>query len=125
MTTRLLMSVSVVFLGLLGVAFIFLPRELLDYYGVGSNVVAVLVLQVAGARYLDFAIQNWMARADPIIGVIYSRPVAVRNFLHIAIVASVFLRAMVAGGLPGELMPIGALHAVFTALFGWVVFGNP
>jgi hypothetical protein len=124
MNTRLLMTASAVFTGLLGGAASFLPQEILTHFGAAPDDVSVLVLQFAGALYLGFAMLNWMARAN-LIGGIYSRPVAMGNFLHFTMGALVLVRAWMDGG-AGIAIPAGAgVYSLFAVGFGTVLFSDP
>jgi hypothetical protein len=62
MNTRLLMRASAIFLGALGISASFLPQEILVRAGAAPAGFSVLVVQIAGALYLGFAILNWMAQ---------------------------------------------------------------
>ncbi len=123
MKTQALMSLSALFLAILGAAGLFLPQELLARFGVPEASLVILV-QAAGAAYLGFAILNWMARSV-LIGGIYARPVALGNFAHFAIVAITLAKAMIRG--PRGIEPGAALavYAVFAAWFGLVLFTSP
>ena len=63
MRTTVLMSLSAVFMGILGLAASFLPQEILAYLGSAPNASIRLLIQTAGALYFGFAILNWMARS--------------------------------------------------------------
>ena len=124
MNTRVLMIASALFTGLLGVSASFLPQEILAYLGVAPDDISVLVVQLAGALYLGCAMLNWMARGN-LIGGVYSRPVAMGNFLHFTMGALVLVRAWMDGG-AGVAIPVGAgTYAVFAASFGVVLFTHP
>jgi hypothetical protein len=88
MSTKLL---SALFMGVLGAAASFLPQEIATRFGVQADTHAFLLLQIVGALYLGFAILNWMAK-DVLMGGIYSRPSALGNFLHFAVVSIVLLK---------------------------------
>lgn len=123
MHTRLLMTGSALFTGLLGVAATFLPQEILSATGAAPATTTVVLVQVAGALYLGFAMLNWTAKGV-LIGGIYSRPVALGNFLHFAMVTMLMLKM-----LPGqESLPVIAgifVYAVFAVWFGLVLFRSP
>ena len=124
MNTRLLMTASALFTGLLGVVASFLPQEILASFGATLDVFSVLVVQLAGALYLGIAILNWMARAN-LIGGIYSRPVAMGNFLHFMMGALVLLRAWI-DGITGIAIPAGAsVYTIFAVWFGLILFNHP
>ena len=84
MKTKLLMASSAAFMALLGLAASFLPHEIFSFVGSQPSGFPVLIIQVAGALYLAFAILNWMAKGVT-IGGIYSRPIALGNFMHFAV----------------------------------------
>src|SRR5512142_3573850 len=86
MNSRLLMVTSSAVLAIGGIAAIFAPAELLSSIGLADIAPPVLV-QLLGALYFAFAITNWTAK-DNAIGGIYSRPLALGNFSHFAIVHS-------------------------------------
>src|ERR1700687_721640 len=96
MNTRLLMSLSALFMAGLGVVASFLPHEIATHFGARPDSQIVLVIQIGGTAYLGFAILNWMARAV-LIGGIYSLPVALGNFLHFGVVAIILLKALITG----------------------------
>jgi hypothetical protein len=118
------MTTSAIFMAILGVAASFLPQEIIAHFGSEPQGHAVLLIQVAGAIYLGFAILNWMARGN-LIGGIYSRPVALGNFMHFAIVAVVLAKAVMAGLDQVEIVSALIVYSVFAAWFGAVLFGSP
>ena len=124
MNTKVLMTASALFLALLGAAASFLPQEILASLDAPAEGYVVLVVQIAGALYLGFAMLNWTAREN-LIGGIYSRPVALGNFLHFVMVALAMWKEVFSG--PGLLaLVVGA--AAYTALavaFGLVLFNHP
>jgi hypothetical protein len=122
MQTKLLMSLSALFMAVLGLGASFGPLAILGQFGFSGGGPDVLIIQVAGALYLGFAILNWMARAN-LIGGVYSRPVAVGNFMHFAVVAVVLLKAMNAGF--RGLLAAAIIYSVFAVWFGLVVFTHP
>ncbi len=111
-------------MGTIGIAASFLPQEIAARLGAQPVPYVVLVLQIAGALYMGFAILNWMAR-DALIGGIYSRPVALGNFLHFAVVAIILFRALSKGDRAGELVAAAVIYAIFGIWFGLVLFRQP
>jgi hypothetical protein len=124
MHTNLLMSTSALLMALLGIAATFFPQEILAYAGAGPTGLAVLIVQVAGGLYLGFAMLNWMARAN-LIGGIYSRPVALGNFLHFVVVAAALGKALLGGLLTPAVVAGTAAYTVFAVWFGFVLFTHP
>lgn len=124
MKTKALMSLSAILMAVLGICASFLPQEILSYSGADPRDLGVLLVQVIGALYLGFAMLNWMARGN-LIGGVYSRPVAMGNFLHFAVVAIALLKALL-GGASAEILLVGAVvYSVFAVWFGLVVFTHP
>lgn len=117
------MSISAVLMGAIGLWLSFLPQETLVALGAAPGAALVVLVQVTGALYLGFALLDWMARGV-LIGGIYSRPLAIGNFLHFAIVAVTLVKAMTAI----DTAAVYALAAVYTAMaawFGLVLFTSP
>ena len=123
MNTQMLMISSSVIMGMTGAIFSFAPHEILGYAGWPAADAPVLFMQIFGALYLGFAMLNWMARAN-LIGGIYSRPVAIGNFMHFAISAIALIKATFAD--PNAALGIVTfVYAIFAISFALVVFGNP
>lgn len=117
------MIASAAFMLSLGLATTFAPQELLHYTGNPAQTVPVLAIQTAGALYLGFAILNWMAK-DNAIGGIYSRPVALGNFLHFLLVSTTLLSLVRRGVGEPLLLLVTVLYALFAIGFGLLVFGK-
>ena len=81
MNTKYLMITSTIFMGVLGIAASFFPKEIVGYMGLSAAFPATILLQLTGALYLGFGMMNWMAKAVLISG-IYARPLAMGNFMH-------------------------------------------
>ena len=123
MPTRLLMMASAALLALLGLAMSFMPQEVLGLHGTIPDNATVLLVQMAGALYLGFAMLNWMAKGV-LIGGIYARPLAAGNFLHFIMVAITLVKAAIAfGAVP--LMLSAAVFSAFAIGFGLVLFRSP
>lgn len=120
MPTRLLMSSAAALFGVAGIATTFAPAEIAARQGLATTSSTVLLVQVTGALFLAFAMLDWMARGN-VIGGIYSRPIAVANFLYFTIVTITLVKAT-----PASAAGVGflALHAIFALAFGAVVFGR-
>ena len=123
MHTRILMILSAAFMAIIGLAFSFMPQEVLGLHGTEPDTATVMLLQMGGAVYLGFAILNWAARGI-LIGGIYARPVALGNLLHFAMVAIMLIKAaFVFGALP--LIGSAIVFSVFAIWFGLVTFKPP
>lgn len=120
-STRTLMAASAVFMALVGLGAAFYPDEILQHLGYSAEGLGVVLVKVLGGLYLGFAILNWMARHNP-IGGIYSRPVAMANFVHFLAVALTFVRHLPDTAFVTEYAVAGGANGVFAAGFGWLMF---
>ncbi len=117
------MSTSAVFLAMLGLATSYMPDRVLGLHGTVPDMPTLLLVQMAGALYLGFAILNWTSRGI-LIGGIYARPVALGNFLHFAMVSVMLIKAAIVHGV----MPLAisaTVFSVFAIWFGLVLFRPP
>lgn len=120
LNTTLLMSGSAVFLGSLGVGVSLFPREILSYFGVQPEETILIFVSLIGALYLGFALQNWMARAK-LIGGIYSRPVAVGNFVHFFAAGLALSKQLITGATDLAFAVVTAGYVLFAVGFGYIV----
>ncbi len=123
MYTRALMILSALFMAALGFFTLFAPDRVLGLHGTPPDSATMLLIQMMGALYLGFASLNWFARGV-LIGGIYSRPVAVGNFVHFAVVASMLAKAAIKFGAV-QLASSTAVFSVFAIWFGLVLFRPP
>jgi Na+-driven multidrug efflux pump len=92
MNTKLLMTLSSLIMGVVGIILLFFPHELLNYFTSGGEVIlSALVLQILGALYFAFAMVNWTAKPN-LIGGIYGRPISIGNLLHFSVGALALLK---------------------------------
>ena len=117
------MIASAAFLAVLGFATSFLPEKVLGLHGTVPDTPTLLLIQMAGALYLGFAILNWTARGV-LIGGIYARPVALGNFLHFAMVSVMLIKAAIVHGVI-QLAISATVFSVFAIWFGLVLFRPP
>jgi len=124
MQTGLMMGSSAAFMAALGLVATFAPQELLRHFDVAPHGAVVLITEIAGALYLGFAYLNWMARGNA-IGGIYSRPIAMGNFLHFVVVGATLIRS--AAGWMGrpEILAMLLVYVIYSAWFGLTLFRSP
>ena len=89
--SKILMTISALFLGIIGICLSFLPKEIINYLNINSNVITILLFQLLGALYLGFGILNWMLKGSR-IGGIYNRPVLMGNFIHFLVGAIALIK---------------------------------
>lgn len=124
MNTKLLMSASSLFMGIVGIVFLFLPVELLNYAELTPSFIHTLFIQIFGGLYLGFALMNWMGRGN-LIGGIYSKPVAMGNFTHFFIGGITLIKVAFSYPEMPLLWIIATIYGTFGTLFALVAFGNP
>lgn len=125
MNTKLLMTASSVFMGLIGIAFSFMPNEIIKTLGQIPNETSTLTLQLAGALYFGFAMTNWMAKGV-LIGGIYSRPLSIGNFTHFFIAGLALVKTSFNSNTSSTyIITLTIIYVVFAILFGYVTFTHP
>ena len=124
MNTRLLMALSAFALGSIGLIFTFMPQELSLFVGVSPVQPIVYGVELAGALYLSFSILNWMAKGN-LIGGIYSRPVALANFMHFSVGTSILAKVVLNQQSGLALWALIIFYLTFAVLFSLVLFRHP
>jgi hypothetical protein len=124
MKTTALMTLSTIFMAVLGLIFTFAPDQAMGYFTLEPTAFVLLLIQVCGAMYLGFAMLNWMVRSG-LTGGIYNRPVVVANLLHFVIVTLVLLRGVLGGQRSGVFVIGVCCYAVFAIWFGLALFTHP
>lgn len=124
MNTRYLMIASVIFLGGLGIAASFFPKEISGYMGLSAAFPAIILLQLTGALYLGFGIMNWMAKTV-LIGGIYARPLAMGNFMHFVVGCLALIKVALNNSGSLYIWIAAVLYFLFAVSFGIVAFTAP
>lgn len=123
--TKLVMSVSAIFLGVLGLGLTFLPKEAAVSAGLPLTPALLLLLQVLGALYFSFAMINYMAKGAA-IGGIYNKPILMGNLTHFVVGALTLIKASTgAGNLPFWVFILAGGYCIFALVFGVMFFRNP
>ena len=89
--SKILMTISALYLVIIGMCLSFLPEEIINYLNINSNVITTLFFQLLGALYLGFGILNWTLKGSR-IGGIYNRPILMGNFIHFLIGAIALIK---------------------------------
>jgi hypothetical protein len=119
------MTVSSLFLCLLGIVLSFLPNEMAVYMGMENSKIIQLVLQITGAQYFAMGMLNWMTK-NSTIGGIYNRPVSIANFTHYMIGALALIKGLLSSpGLPVIFWILAVLYIVFAVVYGFIFNRNP
>ncbi|MDW5290021.1 hypothetical protein [Formosa sp. PL04] len=125
MNTKLLMTASALFLGIIGILLSFLPDEIANYLNVEPNIITILFLKILSALYLGFAILNGMAKGT-LIGGIYNRPIAIGNLMHFGVGAIALVKIFTNIKTHTEIIiSLTVIYVIFTILFAYVFRTNP
>jgi len=123
MKTRALMAASAVFLGILAVAGLFAPDEILKAAAIPASPFLPPLVQLCAALLLGFAMMNWMAKGSR-VGGIYNRPIAMGNIIHFAVGAITLDRFALRGHQSWPVIALCVVYTLFAVGFGVVVFGR-
>jgi hypothetical protein len=119
--SKIVLTASAVLLFGAGLALNFLPQEVAAALGMGNAPTAVLLVQVLSAALLGMGFLNWLSKGNP-MGGIYSRPLALQNFLFFG-VSSISLdrTALRSASLPA-IQLAACVVTLFAVAFGWLMF---
>lgn len=125
MNTKILLIASSFFLGILGLLFSFLPQEMFALLNIESDVTLILLTQCFSSLYLALAMMNWMSR-ESLIGGIYSRPLAIGNFLHFFMSSLALMKSSSStADLSNYIVLLTVLYVLFAISFAYVLFNSP
>ena len=125
MNTKILMTASALFLGIIGILLSFFPQEIANYLNFDTNLISILFLRILGSLYLGFGILNWMAKGN-LIGGIYSRPLAIGNLMHFAVSAIAFIKITFKIQTNFEfILSLTIIYSIFTLCFAYIFMTNP
>jgi hypothetical protein len=106
---------------LAGLACLFAPIE--SFSALGFTDASEIAGQIVGALYLAFAAANWTARGS-MIGGIYARPLAVANFVHFVIGATVLAKGISTSRLNAVYLAVTLGYLAFAIMFILVLYGR-
>ena len=125
MKTKLLMTSSALFCGIIGTLLLFLPIEIAEYLGVEPTIITILCLKILSAIYLGFGILNWTAKGT-LIGGIYNKPIVLGNLLHFAVGALELIKVISNIQTHREIIIfLTVFYVIFALLFVYVIKTNP
>lgn len=125
MNTKLLMTTSSLFMGLIGITLTFIPNEVLKTLGQTPTSTLNLFLQLTGALYFGFSITNWMAKTV-LIGGIYARPLSIGNFSHFLIAGLALIKVSMNTTIASAyIYALTVFYIIFAILFGYVFITHP
>ena len=125
MKTKLLMTSSALFCGIIGILLLFLPNEIAEYLNVEPTIIIILFLKILSALYLGFGILNWTVKGS-LIGGIYNRPIALGNLLHFVVGSIELVKVISNIQIHREIIIfLTALYIIFGVLFAYVLKNNP
>ena len=122
MNTKVLMAISAIALGALGVILTFAPEEVAHLFDFPDS--TAILFQILGALYFGFAMLNWTAKGN-LIGGIYGRPVTIGNFTHFLIGGLALIKLVLHNANWTYILACAIFYLIFALLFGWIFFTNP
>lgn len=120
MHSRILMTVSAIVLGAVGIVLNFAPQEIAAWAGFSGMPLAALALQLMAGLYLGMGVLNWMSRGQE-VGGIFGRAVAMGNLLQFAVGAFALVRAILNDVLPTIAWAAAAVYVILAVAFAWAV----
>ena len=125
MKTKLLMTSSALFCGIIGTLLLFLPIEIAEYLSIEPTIITILFLKILSAIYLGFGILNWTAKGT-LIGGIYNKPIVLGNLLHFAVGAIELIKVIFNIQAHKEIIIfLTVFYVIFALLFAYVIKTNP
>lgn len=125
MNTKLIMSVTAIFLVVISLSLTFAPDNVMHAFGIADSIIIRLVFQLLGAFYFAFAMLNWMAKGA-IIGGIYNRPIAIANLSHFLIGGLALTKAVLGQNeLPMIISVLAGVYMVAAGVFYVVMSRHP
>ena len=125
MKTKLLMTSSALFCGIIGTLLLFLPIEIAEYFSIEPTIITILFLKILSAIYLGFGILNWTAKGT-LIGGIYNKPIVLGNLLHFAVGAIELIKVISSIQTHREIIIfLTVFYLIFALLFVYVIKTNP
>lgn len=125
MKTKIIVTSSAIFLGLIGLGLSFLPNEIAHHLTIEKSQTITVLMQLLGALYLGFSMMNWMVKGS-IIGGIYNKPIVIGNLMHFGIGALTLVKVAFNIQQNTEtLLALTFLYTVFALAFGYIFMVNP
>ena len=122
MISKVILSASGILLFVVGAIVNFMPQETAGLFGLAVTSGTTQLIQLLSAAWLGVGLLDWFSRENR-VGGIYSRPLALANFMLFGVSSASLDRAALKGGaLP---MVVAAIVAtVFALAYAWLIFFN-
>jgi hypothetical protein len=125
MNTKLIMTLTAVFLAAAGIGLTFFPNEVANHIGLGTEESSILVVQILGSLYFGFAMLNWMAKGS-IVGGIYNKPLVIANLSHFLVGGLALVKAIPkSGDHYFTVVVFAGVYIIFAITFGILFVRHP
>lgn len=125
MSTKIIMTTSAIFMGVIGVLLSFLPNEITNYLSIAPNSITILFFMLMSSLYLGFGLLNWMAKGT-LIGGIYNKPIAIGNLMHFGVGAIALVKVASKIEMHSEIViSLAVAYLIFAILFFLIFRNNP
>jgi len=121
MKSKVVLTASAILLFTLGIVLDFMPQEVGAAFGMGVAPMTSVALQVLAAAFLGMGFLNWLSKGNP-MGGIYSRPLALQNFLLFGVAGIALDRAALHGTIPRGILCAAFVFTAFAIAFAWLLF---
>ena len=120
-TSRVMILVTTVLLGVAGIALIFAPVEIARALGLPEPEGMAILIQLYGAALFGLGMTGWMVK-DSIIGGVFGRSYVVGNAGHSFVGALILVRPTLAAGAAPALRALTTVYWLLAIAFGYLMF---
>jgi len=125
MNTKIVMTISALFLAAIGGLLSFLPNEIANFLNIEPNNITTLFLMLLSSLYLGFGMLNWMAKGT-LIGGIYNKPIVIGNLMHFGVGGIALVKVASKIKTNSEIViSLAVAYVIFTILFFYIFRKNP
>ena len=125
MNTKIVMTISALFMAVIGGLLSFLPNEIANFLNIESNTITILFMKIMSALYLSFGLLNWMAKGT-LIGGIYNKQIAIGNLMHFGVGAIALVKVASNVNTNSEIViSLAVAYIIFAILFFYIFRRNP
>lgn len=121
MAGKLILTLSVAVLLLMGAGGLFGAHEVANALGAPDSAPTAAIIQLAASALLGLAVMNWFSRMNR-IGGIYGRPLGLANLLLFFSSGLSIDKALAIKQLPFTWTPVGVTLSALALGFTWLVF---
>ncbi len=124
MFSKIILILSSIILGNVGILLTFMPEEILKLLYLVITKELQIIFQILGAFYFSFAILNWISRSS-LTGTVYNKPILIANLIHFSIVGIALIKEIISNPNSPKLIWIMTIaYTLFAFSFGIIANKN-